>query len=209
MSEFPLDHHAEVLGGYADRQKAALQLVAVTLVAALVILLLLQAAFRSWRLAVVALLALPLSLVGGLAALLLTDGALTLGVVAGLVAVLGIARGQWCRRSTSCSTSSVVRDLAWGPELVARGSHDRSVPTLTTALSVAAVVAPLALAGGGTGFELLGPAAVAILGGLVTCTVVNAYVVPVVALRFGPGPDRDQWVDDLYQPAPGVEPVEA
>lgn len=206
---FPLDHHAEVLGGYDDRQKAALRLVAVTLVAALVILLLLQAAFRSWRLAVVALLALPLSLVGGLAALLLTDGALTLGVVAGLVAVLGIAARAVVSTLDHLLHLQRREHLAWGPELVARGSHDRWAPILTTALSVAAVVAPLALGGGGTGFELLGPAAVAILGGLVTCTLVNAYVVPVVALRFGPGPDGDQWVDDLYQPAPDVEPVEA
>jgi hypothetical protein len=65
------------------------------------------------------------------------------------------------------------------------------------------------VAGRGTGFELIGPAAVAVLGGLVTCILVTAYVVPVVATRLGSGPDHDSWADDLYEPAQGVEPVQA
>lgn len=206
--EFPLDHHAEVLGAYADRAEATARLVAIGLAAVLVVLLLLQVAFRSWRLAALALLTLPLSLVGTLVATLFTGGVITLGVLAGMVAVLGIAA-----RGVVSSISQLLRrqrqeHLAWGPELVVRSTRERLVPTLTSALATAAVVAPLAVAGG-TGFELLGPAAIAVLGGLLTTTVVNAYVVPVLVLRVGPGPDHDSWVEDLYEPSSGVENVEA
>jgi Cu/Ag efflux pump CusA len=207
--EFPLDHHAEVLGGYADQQEATFQLLAVGLVAALVVFLLLQAAFRSWRLAAVALVALPLAMVGGLVATLFTGGTITLGVVAGLVAVLGIAARGVVSSLDHLRELQRREHLAWGPELVVQSSRARLVPTLTTALATAAVVAPLAVAGRGTGFELIGPAAVAVLGGLVTCILVTAYVVPVVATRLGSGPDHDSWADDLYEPAQGVEPVQA
>ncbi len=68
-------------------------------------------------------------------------------------------------------------------------------------------MAPFALMGGWTGLEILQPAAVAVLGGLVTTGVVVLLVLPALHLRFGSVPDEDAWVDDLYAPAPDVEPV--
>ncbi len=65
------------------------------------------------------------------------------------------------------------------------------------------------MANGLIGFELLGPAAITILGGLVTATLVNVFILPVMVLRFGSGPDRDSWIDDLYEPTPEAEPVQA
>lgn len=207
--DFPLDHHAEVLGGYAEQRAATLQLLTVGLASALVMFLLFQSAFRSWRLAGLALVALPISLVGGLVATLFTGGTVTLGVVAGLIAVLGIAA-----RGMTSSISHLLHlqrreEVPWGPELVVRGTRDRLVPILTTTLATAAVVGPIAVANGLIGFELLGPAAITILGGLVTATLVNAFILPVLVLRFGSGPDRDSWIDDLYEPTPEPEPVQA
>lgn len=207
--EFPLDHHAEVLGGYSELRAAAFDLIAVALAAALIVYLLLQSAFRSWRLAGVAFLALPVALVGGLAGTLLTDGVITLGVLAGMLAVLGFAaRGLM---STIAELLHLQRreEVPWGIDLVVRGMRHRLVPIVTATLATAAMVAPLAVAAGRTGFELIGPAAVSILGGLVTATIVNMLVVPVVALRFGTGPDQDSWVDDLYEPVTDKEPIQA
>lgn len=207
--EFPLDHHAEVLSGHVDRQQAGLQLLVIGGIALLVILLLFHSAFRSWLLAGVATVALPVSLVGGLVATAFTGGTVTLGVVAGLLGVLGFAA-----RGMVSSIAHLLhlqrRDAAeWGVELVVQGTRDRLLPTLTTAAAIAAVAAPLALAAGRTGFELLAPAAIAVLGGLVTATAVNLFVVPVVMLRVGSGPDHDSWIDDLYEPETGVQPVRA
>lgn len=207
--EFPLDHHAEVLGDYAEMRADLLQLLTVGLTAAVVVLLLLQAAFRSWRMAALATIALPVSVVGGLVATLFTGGELTLGVLAGLLAVLGIAA-----RGIVASISHLLhlerRDgMPWGVQLVVTGTRDRLVPVLTTALAVAALTLPVAVSGGRTGLELLGPAAIAVLGGLVTATVVTLFVVPALALRIGSGTDRDSWMDDLYEPVPEVEPLQA
>lgn len=207
--EFPLNHHAEVLGDYAETRDAILQVLTIALAAAIVIFLLLHSAFRSWRLAALAFLALPLSLVGGLAATLVTDGTVTLGVLAGLVAVLGVAAYE----VVSCIEHLLYlqrrEHLDWGRDLVVRGSRERLVPALTVAAATAAVLGPVAVLGGRTGLELLGPAAIAVLGGVVTTTVVTAVVVPTLALRFGTGPDRDSWIDDLYEPAPDEAPVRA
>jgi multidrug efflux pump subunit AcrB len=90
-----------------------------------------------------------------------------------------------------------------------QGTRDRLLPLVTAAAATAAVAAPLAFSGGRAGFELLAPAAIAVLGGLVTATVVTLFIVPVVMLRLGPGPDHDSWIDELYEPATGLEPAKA
>jgi Cu/Ag efflux pump CusA len=206
---FPLDHHAEVLGDHAEARAATIDLLAIGLAAALVVYLLLQAAFRSWRLAGLAFAALPLAMVGGLTGVLLTDGVVTLGVLAGLLAVLGIAARGVVGTLAELLHLQRHEEVAWGPDLVALGMRQRLLPTLTTTLATTALVAPLALFSGRPGFELLGPAAVGILGGLVSATAVQAFVVPLLALRFGTGPDRDSWVEDLYEPVTTKEPIEA
>ncbi len=206
---FPLDHHAEVLGGHADRRDATLQLLAIGGVALLVVFLLFHSAFRSWRLAGLATLALPLAMVGGLVATAFTGGTVTLGVVAGMLAVLGFA-ARGLVASIAYLLSLHRRGAEdWGADLVVQGTRDRLLPLVTAAAATAAVALPLAVAGGRTGFELLAPAAIAVLGGLVTTTVVNLFIVPVVMLRLGPGPDHDSWIDELYEPATGLETAKA
>ncbi|HSE10824.1 MAG TPA: efflux RND transporter permease subunit [Nocardioidaceae bacterium] len=207
--DFPLDHHAEVLGGWSERRTAFLQLMAVGLAAAVVILLMLQAAFRSWRLAGLAFLALPLSLVGGLVAVLFTGGTITLGVVAGLVAVLGLAARTAVAAVGHLLHLQRQERMEWGTELLLRGTRDQLAPTVTSFLGAAAVMLPVAIAGGARGLEILAPAAIAVLGGLATTFVVAAFALPIMALRFGAGEDQDAWIDDLYEPARETQPVEA
>jgi Cu/Ag efflux pump CusA len=207
--DFPLDHHAEVLGGWSERRAAFTQLLAVGLAAAVMMLLLLQAAFRSWRMAGIAFVALPLTLVGGLVAVLFTGGTVTLGVLAGMVAILGLAA-----RTAVASVGHLLylqrqERMEWGADLLLRGTRDRIAPTLTTVLGAAAVMLPIAVAGGARGFEVLAPAAIAVLGGLVTLVAVVLFALPVLVLRLGAGEDQDAWIDDLYQPARESQPVEA
>lgn len=206
--QFPLDHHAEVLNGFADREAEQLRLVAVALTAALVIFLIFQSMFRSWRLALLASVALAACLVGGLVAVLVSDGKITLGVAAGLVAVAGIGT-----RGVIASIGGMLHlerreRMPFGPDLVLQGTRDRLVPTVTAALATAALLVPIVVTGGTTGLEILYPAAVAILGGLVTSTVVTLFVVPAVYLRLGSVPDADSWVDDLYGPPVAMRPTQ-
>ena len=205
--QFPLEHHAAVLGGFEERQADRTRLLAVAVAAALAIFLLLQAAFASWRLAVLSFLALPLALVGGVAAVLLTGGTLTLGSIAGLVGVLGLAARGVLLLIRHYRRLERTEGVPFGSELVLRGTRDVLAPTLMAALAVVVVLAPIVVVGSVPGFELLHPMAVTVLGGLVTVVLVTMFVVPVLYLRFGSVSDQDAWTDELLSPAP--EPVSA
>lgn len=203
--EVPREHHAEVIAGTGAQQTDGWQLLAAGLGALLAIFLVLQAAFGSWRLAGLAFLSLPVALVGGLVAVLLSGGTVTIGSVAGLVGVLGIAARQ---------VVVLIRHLQYlqrhdamggfGPELVLRGTRDCLASTLTSALAIALVLAPIAVLGGATGFDILGPMALVVLGGLVTTTLVTLFVVPVLFLRLGSGGQAGAG-RDLFDDVPGQE----
>jgi Cu/Ag efflux pump CusA len=191
-----------------EQRQATIQLLSVALAALLLVYLLFQSTFHSWRLATLALLVLPVSLVGGLVGTLSTGGTVTLGVVAGLLAVLGIA----ARLVTSSIDQMLYlqrhEHVSWGPSLVLAGTRARLLPVLTTVLVTTAVMLPLAVVGGRTGLELIGPAAITVLGGLVTTTLVTLFVVPVLALSVGSDSERESWVDELLEPAaPAPEPA--
>ena len=204
--DFPLEHHAALLGGFEERQADRTRLLAVAVAGALAIFLLLQAAYVSWRLAVLSFLALPLALVGGVAAALLTGGRLTLGSVAGLVGVLGFAARAVLMLIRHYRRLERTEGMPFGPELVVRGTRDILAPTVMAGLAAALVLAPIVVVGSVPGFEILHPMAVVVLGGLVTTMLVTLFVVPVLYLRFGSVPDHDDWTDELFAPAPEPRP---
>jgi Cu/Ag efflux pump CusA len=186
--QFPLEHHAAVLGGYAAQQQQRQRVLSLAVAAAIVILLLLQAAFGSWRLAWLVFLSLPLALVGGLLAAFAVGGGevTSLGSFAGLFTVLGIAVrngvllvGHLQRLERQPGEASEV-------ELVLRGTRERFAPTALSALAVGLPLVPLVLLGSLPGLEVVRPLAVVILGGLVTTTLVGLLLVPVLYLRFAP-----------------------
>jgi len=198
--EFPLEHHAELLGGYEEQQADRARLIAVALAAAVAIFVLLQAAFASWRLAVLSFLALPLALVGGVVAALMAGGTFTLGSIAGLIGVLGIAARGVVLLIRHYQHLERSEGVAFGPELVVRGTRDILAPTLMSALAAAVVLAPIVVVGSVPGFEIVHPMAVVVLGGLLTTTVLTLFVVPVLYLRFGFVSDPDRWADELLSP---------
>lgn len=194
--EFPLEHHAELLGGFAEQQAARTRALTVALAAAIGIFLLLQAAFASWRLAILLFVTLPLALVGGVLAALVDGGEITLGSVAGFVAVLGIAARNGILLIRSYQRLERHEGQPFGLELVVRGTQERLGPTLLTALASAVVLAPVVLAGGAVGSEIVRPLAVVVLGGLVTSTLLNLVALPAAYLRYGQGGEPDAWRED-------------
>ncbi|MDN5855157.1 MAG: efflux RND transporter permease subunit, partial [Actinomycetia bacterium] len=180
---FPFEYRAEVLTGYERSQSGVLQIVGVGIAAAVVIFLLLQAAFRRWRLAVLAVLTLPVALSGGLVAVLLSGRVLTIGSIAGLVTVLALATRHMITLIRHYQQLEWDGD-AFGPALVQIGTRDRVGPIVTSMLATAAAMLPIAVLGAQPGLELLAPMAVAVLGGLVTAAVLNLLIVPALYLRF-------------------------
>jgi Cu/Ag efflux pump CusA len=201
---FPLDYHAELLGGSAERQAAQMRFITVAVAAAIAIFLLLQAAFGSWRLATLVFLSLPTALAGGLVAALVSGGTITLGSLAGLAAVLGIAaRGAvlLIRRYQSLHRRE---GHPFGLELVIRGTSDRLGAIVMTALATALVLTPLLFAGELPGLEIVRPMAIVTLGGLLTSTVMNLFIVPVLYVRYG-FTEPDTSTEDLFVALPEAE----
>jgi Cu/Ag efflux pump CusA len=209
-TEFPLNHHGEVLDGYADRQADRLQAIAMVGLALVIIFLLFQSAFRSWRVAALALAAVPVASVGVLLGTLVTGGDITLGVITGALAVLGLSCRALLHTLGGLLDLERREEAGLTPELVARATGERFAPMLASAVGTTALLLPAAVAVGATGFDVLRPAALAFIGGMVTTTVVVLFVIPALHLRLGSGPDRDTWIEDLYEPeTTDLTPVKA
>lgn len=169
----------------SDQQAARTRVLTIAVAAAIGIFLLFQAAFASWRLAIIAFVTLPIALVGGLVATLIDGGMITLGSVAGLVAILGLATGNGILLIRRYQRLERQEGQSFGRDLVVQGTQERIGPIILTALASAVVLAPFVIAGDAIGFEVVRPVAVTILGGLVTSTVLTLFVLPAVYLRYG------------------------
>ena len=184
---FDRGYHAELLGEYKERQDAQQRLFAVAIVAGLVILLLLQTAFSSWRLAALIFLTLPMALVGGVLAAFASGGVVSLGSLLGFFTVFGIAARNGILLINHCQHLERVEGETFGPALVLRGARERLAPILMTSLATGLAVVPLVVLGDRPGHEIEYPLAIVILGGLATSTLLNLFVVPSLYLRFGRG----------------------
>jgi CzcA family heavy metal efflux pump len=187
--EFPLGYHAEVLGEYAERQAAQRRMLGYAGVAAIGIFLLLQAAFRSWRLACVAFLTLPMALVGGVLAAFAGGGIISLGSLVGFLTILGIAARNGIMLINHYQHLERHEGETFGPGLILRGARERLAPILMTALATGLAFVPLVVFGEIPGHEIVHPVAVVILGGLVTSTLLNLFIVPALYSRFASSPE--------------------
>ncbi len=183
--EFPAGYHAEVTGEASELTEAQGRLGLFGAAAAVAIFLLLQAAFGSLRLAALAFLLLPISLVGGVLAVKLNSGILSLGSLVGFLTVFGIAARNGILMISHFLHLEREEGMPFGRELVMRGAKERLAPILMTALATGLAIVPLAYAGSIPGHEIEHPMALVILGGLVTSTLMNLFVLPSLYLRFG------------------------
>ena len=183
--EFPAGYHPELMGEYAEREKAQGKMRVLALLSAIGILLILQASFLNWRLAILGFLALPAALVGGVLAAYLGDGIISLGTLVGFLTVLGIAARNGIMLISHYQHLEHEEGEPFGPGLVLRGARERISPIMMTALTTALALAPLLIAGTIPGHEIEHPMAVVILGGLITSTLLNLFVIPSLYLKFG------------------------
>jgi CzcA family heavy metal efflux pump len=184
---FPLGYHAELLGEYAERQTAQSRLLLLALAAGAAVFLLLRVALHTWRLAWLAFLDLPIALAGGVIATYLAGGTISLGSLVGFFTVLGIAARTGIMMINHFQHLERSEGETFGPSLVLRGARERLSPILMTALATGLAVIPLAIAGDLPGHEIEHPMAVVIVGGLITSTFRNLFIVPALYLRWGRG----------------------
>jgi CzcA family heavy metal efflux pump len=184
-TRMPLEYHAEVLDGLAQQQSQTLQVAGLAIAVAIAIFLLLQAALRSWRLAGLLFLTLPLAGAGGVLTASLTGGVMTLGALVGFFTVLGIAARNSVVLFSDYQRLKPAEGVTPGREAVVRATRERLGPILLTAGATAAVVLPPVLFGGIPGGEVLRPLSAVVLGGLATSTLLVVFVLPALYLRLG------------------------
>ncbi|MFE5838740.1 efflux RND transporter permease subunit [Arthrobacter sp. NPDC056493] len=182
--KLPAGYSVQLLGEYTERQAATERLTIFAVAALVLILVLLQASFRSWRLAILALLTLPIALVGGVLAAYFTGGVLSLGSLVGFLTVMGIAARNGILLISHCQHLERAEGVPFSGSLVLRGAGERLSPILMTTLATGLALVPLVVMGDVPGHEIEYPMAVVILGGLLTSTLLNLFIVPSLYLRF-------------------------
>ncbi len=190
--DFPLEYRAELLGEFQERQSAQTSLSIYGVAAGITIFLLLYSSFGSFRLATLSFLTLPAALVGGVLAAYLAGGVISLGSLVGFLTVFGIAARNGIMLINHFQHLENYEGETFGTHLVLRGANERVVPILMTTLSTALALVPLVIAGNIAGHEIEHPMAIVILGGLITSTLLNLFVVPSLYLRYGKSPAEKQ-----------------
>jgi len=182
---FPQGYYARVMGEYAERQASSNRLTLLGVIAVAAIFLILLADFGSARVAMLVFLTLPFALVGAVLAAFATGGVLSLGSLVGLVTVIGISARNGIMLISHYQHLERREGMSFGRELILRGSEERLAPILMTALATGLALVPIVFGGTRAGYEIEHPLAVVILGGLMTSTLLNLFIVPVLYLRYG------------------------
>ena len=183
--DFPHEYYPTLIGEYAEREAVADKMLIYAIIALIGIFFLLHTSFRSARLAILSFLLLPTALVGGVLAAFLGDGVISLGSLVGFLTVLGIAARNGILMINHFQHLEKFEGEAFGMSLVLRGARERLAPILMTATTTGLALIPLVVAGSIPGNEIELPMAVVILGGLVTSTLLNLFIIPPLYLRFG------------------------
>lgn len=176
--KLPEGYRIEYGGQFENEAKASKTLMLTSLLALAIIFLLLFQEFRNFRLAGIILLNLPFALIGGVFAIYITSGILSIPAIIGFITLFGIAT-----RNGILLISNYKKLQLQGKSLtetVLEGSADRLNAILMTALTASLALIPLALKGDLSGNEIQSPMAKVILGGLLTSTILNIYIVPII-----------------------------
>ncbi|MBM7407692.1 MULTISPECIES: efflux RND transporter permease subunit [Sphingomonas] len=182
---FATGYHPQVLGEYAALKESRGRLWSIGALCLVGILLLVWMEFRSRRITALVAVSLPFALVGGVVAVALTGGVLSLGSLVGFVTVIGIAARNGIMLLSHYQHLERHEGMTFGRELVLRGAEERLVPILMTAACAGLALVPLIVAGNAPGHEIEHPMAIVILGGLISSTALNLLLLPALYARYG------------------------
>jgi CzcA family heavy metal efflux pump len=183
--ELPEGYTISYEGEYLAQKEAAHVIAITSVLVLLVVALLLYSYFRSWNFVALVLTILPVSLIGGVLLTAATLNNVSIATLVGFIAVGGIAARNNIMLISHYLHLMKHEGEGFTREMVARGTEERLVPILMTALSAGLALVPLVLAPEDTGKEILNPVAIVIVGGLVSSTVLGLLVTPALFHRFG------------------------
>ena len=180
----PKGYYIEFGGQFESAQEATRTVTLLSLLSIIAILIILYTKFGNFRQAILVMANLPLALIGGIVSIFLTDGIITIASLVGFITLFGIAvrTGILLVSHYNYLIDQEGKSLL---EAVVQGSMERLSPVLMTALTTGLALLPLALAADKPGSEIQSPMSIVILGGLITATLLNLIVLPVLYVKWG------------------------
>ncbi len=182
---FPFEYHAQVLGEHVERRAALRSIYGYFVAAAIIGFLMLQAALRSWRLAALSIIGVPLVVLGGLLAVYIDEGVFSLGSLLGFVIVMGLAARIGIMLVRHFQYLEQCEGEPFGEALVRRGVREQFTSIVATTVTIGLLVLPLIVIGDVAGLELAYSTAVVVVGGLISSILVPLVAIPALYLRFG------------------------
>jgi len=206
----PEGYFTSLEGTFQAQEQAGRTIGLLSIVSFSLIFAILYSRYRSVALALIIMGSVPLALIGSVAALFLAGQPLSVASMIGFITLTGIAARNGILKISHTINLSLHEGVPWGPELVTRGSLERLTPVLMTALAAAVALVPLLIDAATPGKEILHPVAVTIFGGLISATLLDAFLTPVLFLKFGRKPlERLRGASHAPTSAPGAKAAES
>ena len=183
--EFDNGYFVVFEGQYANRDSAAQNMLLLGLLAFLLTVVLLYGKYKSWLLVIQVLMSIPFAIIGGIVAIMMADGIMSLSSMIGFIALAGIASRNGLLLIGRYITMIEEEGQEFNDDLIVRGSQERLVPVLMTALTAILALIPLLFDPLAPGKELLYPLAVVMVGGLISSTFLEIVITPVVFKMIG------------------------
>ncbi len=183
--QLPQGYYTEWGGQFESQQSASRLITILGLLAFIGIFVVLYSHFKSWQISLQIMLNIPLALVGSVIAVLLTGGVFSIATLVGFITLTGIASRNGIMMISHYIHLVEYEGETFDDKMIIRGSQERLVPVLMTALVAALALVPLTLNPSAPGKEILYPVATVILGGLISSTLLDIIVTPVVFKQFG------------------------
>jgi HME family heavy-metal exporter len=187
-ANLPSGYFTSLEGTFQAQEESMRTIGLLSLVSLAMVFVILYSRYRSVLFALIIMGSVPLALIGSVIALWLAGQPLSVASLIGFITLTGIATRNGILKISHIINLAIHEKIPFGPELVMRGSLERMTPVLMTALSAGVALVPLMIDAQAPGKEILHPVAITIFGGLVSATLLDAILTPVLFLRYGEKP---------------------
>jgi heavy-metal exporter, HME family len=203
-TSLPTGYRSNLEGTFQAQEEAMYVIGGLSLVSLSLVFVVLYTRYQSAALALIIMGNIPLALIGSVAALTMTGQPLSVASMIGFITLSGIAARNGILKVSHYINLVLHEGERFSPAMIVRGSLERMTPVLMTALSAGLALTPLLLGGDQPGSEILHPVAVTIFGGLISATLLDAFLTPLLFLKFG-----EQPLTRLQTETGGLEPAQA
>ena len=184
-ADLPEGYTATLEGTFQAQEEASRTIALLSLVSLAMVFAILFSRYKSAVCALIIMGSVPLALIGSVAALWIADQPLSVASMIGFITLTGIAARNGILKISHYINLALHEGLPFGRDLIIRGSLERLTPVLMTALSAGVALIPLMIDADAPGKEILSPVAITIFGGLISSTLLDTFLTPVLFLRYG------------------------